>query len=241
MNLVSAQLPALQAAIIPGAGGGPVPPAAVGDVGALIRAIGRKAKFADMNMALLSGIDWDRYDDLGRRLAGNADPVRLRVPLSEASLIIEHPGAAIDHVYLAFDGLIAALVNMTDTLGRLVNTAYSLGIDPRQASLLAVRDRCNAASSLGVVLHDGRYTDWLRRVRDLRGRCQHADIEEILTLRPGAFSRRGEPYVDQAYSWLTPAQSTSIVVYAQDAIQAADTCLDAAIGGILGNPANPIR
>ena len=111
------------------------------------------------------GIDWDRYDDLGRRLAGNADPVRLRVPLSEASLIIEHPGAAIDHVYLAFDGLIAALVNMTDTLGRLVNTAYSLGIDPRQASLLAVRDRCNAASSLGVVLHDGRHTDWLRRVQ----------------------------------------------------------------------------
>ena len=241
MNLVSAQLPALQAAIIPGAGGGPVPPAAVGDVGALIRAIGRKAKFADMNMALLSGIDWDRYDDLGRRLAGNADPVRLRVPLSEASLIIEHPGAAIDHVYLAFDGLIAALVNMTDTLGRLVNTAYSLGIDPRQASLLAVRDRCNAASSLGVVLHDVRHTDWLQKVRDLRGRCQHADIEEILTLRPGAFSRRGEPYVDQAYSWLTPAQSTSIVVYAQDAIQAADTCLDAAIGGILANPANPIR
>lgn len=241
MNRVTSQLPALQVAMIPAAGGGPVPAAAISDVGALIRAIGRKARFADMHMALLSGIDWERYDDLGRRVAGNADPVRLRVPLSEASLIIEHPGAAIDHVYLAFDGLIASLVNMTDTLGRLVNLAYSLGIDPKQASLLAVRDRCTAASSLGTVLHDVHHTDWLRKVRDLRGRCQHADIEEILTLRPGAFSRRGEPYVDQNYSWRTPAQSTSIVTYAQDAIQAADMCLDAAIRGILVNPTSPIR
>jgi hypothetical protein len=77
--------------------------------------------------------------------------------------------------------LIAAVVNMTDTLGRLVNLAYSLGIDPRRASLLAVRDRCNATSSLGVILNDTQYTDRLRKVRDLRGRCQHADIEVILT------------------------------------------------------------
>ena len=179
MNRVTARLPALQTTIIPPTGGGLVPMTAVGDVGALIRAIARKAKFADMHMALLSGIDWERYDDLGRRPAGNAEPDRLKVPLSEASIMIEHPGAVIDHVYLAFDGLIAALVNMTDTFGRLVNAAYLLGIDPRQASLFAVRDRCSASSSLGKVLQDAGYTEWLRKVRQLRGRCQHADIEGL--------------------------------------------------------------
>jgi hypothetical protein len=167
--------------------------------------------------------------------------MRLKVPLSEAFLTIEHPGAAIDHVYLAFDGLTAALVNMTDTLGRLVNLTYSLGIHPRQASLLAVRDRCNPASSLGVVLYDAQHTDWLRKVRELRGRCQHADVEEILTTREGALSRRGEPFVDPQYSWRSPAQSTSIVIYAQEAVQAADACLGASVGGILANPASPMK
>ena len=215
--------------------------AATTDVVALIQAIERKAKFADIHMALLSGIDWERYDDLGRRLARNAEPLMLKVPLSEASITIEHPGAAIDHIYLAFDGLIAALVNMIDTFGRLVNTAYLLGIDPRKASLFAVRDRCSASSSLGTVLRDVSHTEWLRKVRELRGRCQHADIEEILTLRPGAFSHRGEPHVDPAYSWRMPAQQMSIVAYAQDAVQAADMCLDAAIGSILASPGSPIK
>lgn len=148
MNRLTAQLPALQAAMCPTTVGGPVPPPVANEVNALIRAISRKARFAEMHMALLTGIDWDRIDDIGRRTGGAADRAHLKVPLSEASLIIEHPGAVIDHVYLAFDGLTAALVNMTDTLGRLANLAYSLGIDPRRASLLAVRDQCIPASSL---------------------------------------------------------------------------------------------
>ena len=239
MNRLTARLPLLRKAIIPPGGSGPVRMAAIDD--ALIRAIARKAKFADMHVALLSGIDWERYDDLGRCPAGNSEPLMLKVPLSEASITIEHPGAAIDHIYLAFDGLIAALVNMTDTFGRLVNSAYALDIDPRKASLFAVRDRCSASSSLGTVLWDASHTEWLRKVRDLRGRCQHADIEEILSLRPGAFSRRGEPQVAPAYSWRTPARQMSIVAYAQDAVQAADLCLDAAIEGILASPDSPIK
>ena len=242
MNRLTAQLPALQAALAPTTAGGPVPAAVTAEVDALVRAINRKAKFVEMHMALLIGIDWARIDDIGRRTtASAADRAHLKVPLSEASLIIEHPGAVIDHVYLAFDGLTSALVNMTDTLGRLVNLAYGLGISPRGASLLAVRDQCIATSSLGAVLHDVQHTDWLYKVRDLRGRCQHADVEEILTTRVAALSRRGEPYVDQAYSWRSPATSTSIVRYAHEAAQAADACLEAAIRGILANPANPVK
>ena len=241
MNRLRARLPALDAAMVPNTAGGHVPVAVMGEVRALIRAINRKARFAEMHLAVLNGIDWDQCDDLGRRLVGATDPVQLKVLLSEAVLILEHPTAAVDHAYLAFDGLTAALVNMTDTLGRALNVAYGLRLHPRQASLIAVRAQCNPASPLGVVLHDPQNTEWLLKVRELRGRCQHADVEEVLTTRAGALSRRGEPYVDQAYSWRTPAQATSIMLYAQEAVQAADTCLDAAIGGVLANPTNPMR
>ena len=82
MNRLTARLPVLQTAIIPSDDGGPVPRAAIGDVVALIRAITRKAKFADMHMALLSGIDWERYDDLGRRPVGE-----LRTSYAESATV----------------------------------------------------------------------------------------------------------------------------------------------------------
>ena len=120
MSHLADQLAALQSALIPSIVGGPVPPPAASDIDPLIRAIRRKARFAEMHMALLAGINWEQIDDIGRR-SGGVDPARLKITLSDSSLVIEHPGAVIDHVYLAFDGLTAALVNMTDTLGRSVN------------------------------------------------------------------------------------------------------------------------
>jgi len=126
-------------------------------------------------------------------------------------------------------------------LGRAINLAYGLNIPPRQASLIAIRGQCNPVSVLGVVLNDPQYTDWLPKIRDLRGRCQHADVEEVLTTRAGALSRRGEPY---AISNLEQEMSAALAdshAEAQEAVQAADVCLDAAIGAILTNPANPLR
>ena len=240
MSLLTDQLDALLAVLVPFAVG---PPASgvTGDVEALIRAIGRKERFVHMDIALLAGIDWQQIDDIGRHSGTGPSPVRLRIPLAEAALTIEHTGAVIDHVYLAFDGLTAALVNMTDTLGRLVNRAYDLGIDPRRSSLLAIGDQCLPTSSLGLVLNDVQYTDWLRKVRELRGRCQHADIEEVLTSRTQALSRRGEPYVDQAYSWRSPPRPTALLTYAREAARAADACLDASIAAILATPENPMQ
>jgi hypothetical protein len=241
MNRVHPQLGALQTALRPSTAGGPIPDAVANDVYALIRGIKRKARFAEMHMEMLAGIRWDEVDDIGRRPPGATGPAHLRIPLSEASLSIEHPSAVIDHVYLAFDGLVAALVNMTDTLGRLVNLGYSLGINPRQASLFAIRQRCTPTSPLGTALSDPQNIDWLERVRDLRGRCQHADVEAILTSTSAPLARREQPHIEQLYSWRNPAQSTPLVAYAHDAVQAADGCLDAAITAILTNPASPIR
>jgi hypothetical protein len=235
------QLLALESVLLSTTTPRPIAPAVAGDVYALIRGIKRKAGFAQMHMAFLAGIRWEEIDQVGRRPPGGNDRACLRIPLSEATIVIEHPTAVIDHIYMAFDGLTAALVNMTDTLGRLVNTAYSLGIDHRRASLLAVKAECTTTSSLGIVLNDGDYTDWLRKVRDLRGRCQHADVEDILITRTAPLGRREQPDVDVAYSWKTPAASTPLVAYSKEAMEAADVCLDAAIAAILANPGSPMR
>lgn len=219
--------------------GGGARAATPADVDGLVRALRRKASFAEIHSKFFDGIEWDRIDGIGRCSAGATEPERFWVPLKEASLRFDHPGALIDHVYLAFDGLTAALVNMTDTLGRLLNLVYGLQIDPKRASLLSVRDKCAVTSPLGYVLSDAKQTDWLKRVRDLRGRCQHADVEEVLALGGGTYARRGQPYVDQAYCWKSPAQPTLIVTYAQDATQAAADCLYAAMTAILKAPHNP--
>ena len=154
MSRLTDQLDALLAVLVPFTVGLPAT-GVTGDVEALIRGIGRKERFAQMHVALLEGINWQQIDDIGRRSGTGPVPVRLRIALADASLTIEHPGALIDHVYLAFDGLTAALVNMTDTLGRLVNRAYGLGIDPRRASLLAIRDQCRPTSSLARIIQEG--------------------------------------------------------------------------------------
>ena len=207
----------------------------------LIHAIARKSRFAQIHLALLEGIDWGHTESLGRRSTRTAEPECLCVALPEASLRIEHPDAVSDHVYLAFDGLTAALVNMTDTLGRLIRRAYELPIEKeRQANLFAIQENCTTSSSLGLVLHDPQYTEWLRKVRALRGRCQHNDVEEVLSIR-GTYACRGEPIVDQEYSWRTPPQETPIVAYSSAATKAAKDCIVAVVAAIEACPIDPTK
>lgn len=240
MNRLLAQLSPLQATLLLPTTGAPNIAAPSADVLGLIRAIRRKAVFATMHLALLKGVEWERIDGIGRRASDTGEPERLTIRLCDASLVLEHSTAVIDHVYLAFDGLTAALVNMTDTLGRLVRVANDPSLDPRGASLLAVRDRCAVTSALGTVLYDPRHTDWLRKVRELRGRCQHAEIEGVLVSEAGPYARREQPYIDQTYSWSNPARHTPILSYAEEASQAAEDCLVAAIAGIISAPTNPL-
>lgn len=149
--------------------------------------------------------------------------------------------AAIDHVYLAFDGLITALVNMTDTLARLLRLTYGLRLEERRTTLLSVRDICTKDSSLGIMLSDPQNIDWLKKVRDLRGRCQHRDLEEILISRSAPYGRRGEPVVDQSYSWRSPPQETPIVSYALEATEAARLCISAVINAVVVCPSDPTQ
>lgn len=61
--------------------------------------------------------------------------------LDGAQLEISHPDAITEHEYFAFDGLIAAVVNITETLGRLIN-----GVDAQHSCQLT---RISYATSFG--------------------------------------------------------------------------------------------
>lgn len=206
-----------------------------------IRGIERKSKFAQLHSTLLAGVRWDCLESIGRRMPGGVGSNHLAISLADASLTIEHSEAVIDHVYMAFDGLTAALVNMTDTMGRLLNSRYQLHIPERQASLLSLKDpnRCSPASPIGLVVNDTRYTEWLVKVRDLRGRCQHADIDHALVGAEGPYSRRGEPFIRQDYYWQTPPKHVPLVSYVQEAALAAEETLLAVIAAVLRAPLNP--
>lgn len=239
MNRLFGALPGLQAALcLPG--GAPNGVASGAAIDGLVRSIRRKARVAKMHGDLLDGIVWEQVDAIGRRGSLTSALEVLSIQLNEATLTIEHPGAVIDHVYIAFDGLTAALVNMTDTIARALNLAYSLGIDERRTSLFAVRDKCAVTSALGVALYDSQNTEWLKKVRELRGTCQHADVESVLTAEAAPYSKRAQPLVVDAYSWSTPPQATRIVQYAKDAVVAAENCMLAVMTAITTAPANPI-
>lgn len=241
MNLLADGLQTLQQLLCQP--NGPCPGATTNqrEIHSLLRAIDRKRRMAEIHLCVLRGIDWDRIDGLGRRMTNPTTPDSLCVTLPEARLHLEHPMAAIDHVYLAFDGLIASLVNMTDTLARLLRLTYSLGLDEKRTTLLSVREICTSDSSLGIMLSDPQYTAWLKKVRDLRGRCQHRDIEEILISQSAPYGRRGQPVVDQSYSWRTPPQQTPIVFYASEAAEAARVCILAVIDAVYVCPSNPTQ
>lgn len=240
MIRVTSQLQSLLDALcLPNKAGAPIAVDPV-EVHKLARGMYRKVAFMKMHLALLQGIEWARVDGIGR-ITTTGSPDHLTIALAEASLTCSHPGAVIDHVYVAFDGYIAALANLTDTLGRLINSAYGLGLNARRASLLSVRDKCGHASALGTVLHNPVHTDWLVKVRDLRGRCQHADVEEVLRSPTGSYAQRGQPLVEAQYCLALTMVDTPMLAYASQAIVAAEATLGDSIAAVLSQPTDPIR
>jgi len=236
MKALLKELPSLQAAL--NAKLGPTPTTVSPDlVDAYIRAIQRKCSFASQHLCVLKGINWDSVQDLGRT---NAEVTKLTVTLEDGMLELRHPAAVADHVYLAFDGAVAAVANMTDTYGRLINAVYGLSIPQHKASLLAVRDKCTLTSALGQILHDPQHTEWLKKVREVRGQCQHEAVEDVLLSPRGAFARRAQPLVPLSFCWLTPQVDIPASVFAKNAADSVVSTLVAATRAVVANTANPI-
>jgi hypothetical protein len=233
-------LKGFEAAILAPSGTKPLTPDLSREVVAFIQGIERKMRFVELHMAVLDGIEWDRVESIGRQASGTNQRNHLTIRLADAALMIEHTEAVIDHVYAAFDGLMAAVVNMTDTMGRLINSRYAIGIHPRRASLLSLKNYCSAASPLFAVVNDPVHNDWLGKIRDLRGRCQHADVEHVLVTAEGPYSRRGQPLIPDSYCWRSPPIAMPIVDYSQQAAQAAEDTLLAVISAVIAAPSNPL-
>lgn len=189
-----------------------------------IRASRRKCLAVLQHRAVISGVDWSKLDDLGRTSPLTGRTNRLTIELPEACLSVFHPGAAIDHVYIAFDGFVAGIVNVTDTLGRLLNLCFDLQIRQEQATLFAIRDKVKA-SPLGQVLADPTRTDWLKGVRELRGQCQHADLEDVLRHPSAVFGRCEEPCVPSKFLWSNPPRDTPVTEYAAAVADKVETLL----------------
>jgi hypothetical protein len=196
-------------------------------------------RFVDIHLSVLSGVQWDSVESVGRK-STVSQRNHLSINLPDARLTIKHADAVIDHVYTAFDGLTAAVVNMTDTMGRLINCRYVLGLDPKSASLLSLKNHSLPTSPIGNVVNDPRHNDWLKRVRDLRGRCQHADVENVVVAAEGPYARRGQPIIPATYSWDTPPAPLPIVTFAQEAVVAAEDTLLAVVHAIVSAPQNPL-
>lgn len=240
MNRLLPQLAGFEAAILSTPPGSPLAPATVNELAGLICGIKRKIRFVEIHLSVLAGVHWDRVEGIGRRGPVGVQPNHLTIQLAEASLTIEHADAVIDHVYVSFDGLTAALVNMTDTMGRLINLRYALGVDPTRASLLSLKNHCSPTSPLAGVVNDPRHNDWLKKVRDLRGRCQHADVEHVIIAAESSYARRGQPVISSGYDWQTPPRALPIFDYAQAAVQAAEDTVFAAIAAVVAAPHNPL-
>ncbi|MGB2987550.1 MAG: hypothetical protein WBE26_16925 [Phycisphaerae bacterium] len=168
-------------------------------------------------------MDWGRLDDLGR-ISPLTGTNTLTIDLPDASFTIRHPSAAVDQVYVAFDGFVAGVANVTDTLGRLLNSCFNLQIPDRQATLFAIRDKVKGLP-LGQVLADPTRTDWLKGVRELRGQCQHADLEDVLRHPSAVFGRCEEPCVPSKFLWSNPPRDTPVTEYAAAVADKVETLL----------------
>lgn len=240
MRALLVELVQLPRALSSAAAGAPAGTLDVRGVDRYVRGMRRKCVFAMTHLQLLHTIDWSQVDGLGRDRNGLLPSQPLIIVLDDACLEIRHPSAVVDHVYLATDGLVAAVVNLTDTFARLVNEVYRVGIPERKASLFSVRDKCTATSSLGQVLREPQHQKWLECVKDLRGRCQHADVEEVLSGPAGCLGKRVEPHIPAAYCWQQISADTPLAAFGQTAVACAESTLIAAIRAIIANPTNPI-
>lgn len=184
------------------------------------RATKHKCTIVMTRQATLSGFRWERLDDIGRQVSIDDRRETMTVALPQITLTFRSPGAAKDQIYIAFDGFGAGLVNATDTLGRLMNVCFDLGLGERQASILAVLEKCQG-SPLGRVRDTRDGIGWLRRLRDLRGRCQHADLEDVLVNRSAVFGRSAEPCIAAEFDWSEPPGERPITKYAEVAVERA--------------------
>lgn len=205
-----------------------------------VQSMHHRCGFAEVHGCVVLGIPWPEVNECGRRPSPSSQPNTVSIALREAQLILEHPSAVCDHAYMAFDGLVGAVANITDTLGRTLNACYGLGIPARQANLFKVRAGCTAGSALHRLLDDSARTEWLTKTRELRGRCQHADVVQVLQRRDSALGASVEPLVPAEYDWRAPPQDRELSDYSRELLSVGERFIVDCVEVIINDPLNAV-
>jgi len=146
------------------------------DLLVLERSIRAKLHMAEHNATLLSSASLEQLDGVEDPLSDRPRPVTL-ISDDDWEITIRSPMAAALIRYMAFSGAVSACVNASDTMGRYLRVAYEIDDLPmRAASLKAVCSRLLAPSALHTVLSASPGLEWMEKLRDLRGECQHGKL-----------------------------------------------------------------
>lgn len=152
-------------------------PQLITDLLVLERSIRVKLHMAEHNAALLSRASLEQLNRVEDALADSPRrPVTL-ISDDHWEITIKSPFAGALVRYMAFSGAVSSCVNAADTLGRYLRMAYGIDDLPvKAASLKAVRNRLLIPSSLHTVLSDSPGLEWMEKLRNLRGECQHGKL-----------------------------------------------------------------
>jgi len=132
-----------------------------------------KLYMADHNATLLSSTSLEQLSRLEDHLSDHPEGVTL-ISDDDWLITVKSPKAGTIIRFMAFSGAVSSCVNAADTLGRYLRKAYGInGLNERGASLKAVRNRLRVQSALHSVLSDSPGLEWMEKVRDLRGECEH--------------------------------------------------------------------
>lgn len=173
-----------------------IPPQLIASLLVLERSIRAKLHIAEHNGALLSSASLEQLDGAEDPLSDHPRSVTL-ISDDDWEITVKSPMAAALIRYMAFSGAVSSCVNAADTMGRYLRVAYGIDDLPmRTASLKAICSRLLAPSALHTVLSESPGLEWMEKLRELRGECQHGKLAGSHYRDPG---RSSEPLVPSRY------------------------------------------
>lgn len=181
-----------------------------------------KLRFLEHHFRLVGSIDWSRLAEVDRQIP-TSDGQRTEVheircgDTGEIGVQLHRQHEGVFMSLVAVDGVVASCVNAADTLGRLLNLVFRLGVDQRRANLPLVSEEIQEASPLGRVLKQQPGHAWMVPIRSLRGECQHGDISAVLQVPDHDLGGvPSEPHVVADYC-LNGTAATPLLAYAVQA------------------------
>ncbi|MBU0596044.1 hypothetical protein KJ567_05120, partial [Candidatus Bipolaricaulota bacterium] len=152
------------------------------------------------------------------------------------------PEMAINILYKAFDDIISGSVNTLDTLGRFLNLVHEVGIEERQASLVALRSRIEDTCPLSIAIDNSLDYHQLKLLRRVRGELQHSAFEHVLR-RPetNVTDVSAEPMLADRFELESWSNDRAITRLADRVVASLGTLLQEATAVLASNPAGAIQ